>query len=534
MKSLGTWLLAGLIVFFSTAGAIRGQEDEIAEGKKLLEEEKYEDAIAKFESALKKEGKAYDARIGLSRCYFGMRDWDQANFHAVRGEKLNPKGVEACELTGITFRYIGEAKAENKEDPSADWEQAVESFRRASELDSKNVGYCVQIGQISWNLGNFKASAEAYEKAATIDPKNITYVDFAAQCWVRAGDPDKALAAVDKAIAASPNMAALKVTRGNALAQQNKKSEAVKSFVDALSTKSESRDHIVPAAQAVWNVYFPDKNFADMATAYGAWAKAVPSDPESRWWYGYALNFAQRHDDALAEFREYDKLMGGNHPEGLYRIAESLAQKGDVEAAIESYAAAAKKPFRWTTDASHNPILQIEILGGRLFGDGKFDKSVKANETALGLVTDDNRRCTIRQNIGFLYREWGSAAKNDDGGEARAKELWTKSREHYDAAVKLLPKTDITGTQRAQIINDCGLMYHYYDVVDLDAALKLYRAALESDPKFGDAILNVGRAFIRLGKFQDAIDILEKGEADRVDIQMELRNAKAKLAKEKK
>lgn len=534
MKSLGTWLLAGMIVFISTAGAVRGQEDEIAEGKKLLEEEKFEDAIAKFESALKKEGKAYDARVGLARCYFGLRDWDQANFHAVRGEKLNPKGVEACELTGITFRYIGEVKAENKEDPSADWEQAIESFRRASDLDPKNVGYCVHIGQLGWNLGNFKVSAEAYEKAAAIDPKNITYVDFAAQCWVRAGDPDKALASIEKAIAANPNIPALKTTRGNALAQQNKKAEAVKAYLDALTTKSETRDHIVAAAQAIWNVYAADKNFAEMSAAYGTWAKAVPTEPESRWWNGFALNLVQRHDDALAEFREYDKLMGGNHPEGHYRIGETLAHKGDIDAAIESFTAAAKKPFQWSTDASHNPVLQIEILGGRLFNDGKFDKSVKANEAALQLVNDDNRRCTIRQNIGFLYREWGSAARNDEGGEKRAKELWTKSREHYDAAVKLLPKTDIRGTQRAQIINDCGLMYHYYDIADLDAALKLYRAALESDPKFGDAILNVGRAYIRLGKFQDAIDILEKGEPERVDIQMELRNAKAKLAKEKK
>lgn len=530
MKSLFLTFGIAFLFAFASVPALSAQTDEIAEGKKLLEEEKYDEAIKVFEGALKKEGKAFDARLGLARAYLGSGDVETANFHAVKAEKLNTKSAEACELTGLTFRKIGEQKAANQEDPSADFEQAVDSFGRALANDPKNVTYAVQMGQIHWNLGNFKAAGEDYEKAASIEPANTQHINFASQCYVQAGDTTRAFACVEKAIAEHPNVPMLRVVRAQAMIKANQKAEAADECVTALTTKCDTRDHILPGAQGIWNAFKDEKAWAEAVKRYEAWAAKMPQESEAFWWLGYCRMQAGDAEKAVEAYTAFDKLIGPESPEGLFRLGEALTAKGDYEKACESLVKASKKTFNWSNDASHNPMFKLEEIGGVLFNNNKLEQSVMVNEKYVLPNCPASRKPYILQNVGFLYREWGTNIQNGEGGKQKAMELWKKSRDAYEAAVAAMAGQDMPATSKAQIENDCGLMYHYH-FEDLDGAMKHYKKALAYDPNFGDVILNVGRVYNRLGKYQDAIDILEKGPKDRVDIQMELRNAKRKLEK---
>lgn len=79
-------------------------------------------------------------------------------------------------------------------------------------------------------------------------------------------------------------------------------------------------------------------------------ARAQPADPEARRAYGEALFDDGHYEEALAEFREADRL-APNQAETLTRIGDALLELGELGECEEAYAAAL------TADAQHTPAL---------------------------------------------------------------------------------------------------------------------------------------------------------------------------------
>ena len=530
-RSFAYFVVAFLVVG-SICGTASGQ-DVLAEAQKLLDEGKFQEAADKFSAGLKVEGKAIEARIGLARAYIGLEEFETANFHAVKAEKLDPKNAVACEMAGLTFRRIGDNKLAAQEDPRADFEYAAESFTRARAADPKSVVYCVNLGYLYFQLSKFADAAKAFEAAAENDPKNIQHYMDAAQCWGRAENGDAATKIVDKAIALNPENTSLRLSKGNALLAAGKKGDAADAFAEALMAKTEKKDHIVPAAQGIWRSFFEEKNFAAMESRFQQWVKARPEEPEALWWLGFVQMKGEKAEDALETFQRYDKLTGAKLGEGPFRIGEAEAALGKWEEAAKSYVTAWERGGNWGgNDPSHSPIFQLDALSGQLFAKNDFENAVLVCEKFLLPICPEGRKFQIYQNAGFFCREWGTAIQRSD--KDKALQVWKKGTNFYEKSCETMEKADaITPTNKAQIVNDTGLMYHYH-FEDYDKAMKFYKKALAFDPNFGDAMLNIGRVYNRLGKYQDAIDVLEKGPKERADIQMELRQARQKLEKEKK
>lgn len=62
--------------------------------------------------------------------------------------------------------------------------------------------------------------------------------------------------------------------------------------------------------------------------------------------------------------------------------------------------------------------------------------------------------------------------------------------------------------QSAEQFYDIGVEFHHTG--QIDAAIQSYQNAIQRDPRFDSAYINLGLAFIQLGQLEDAKDVLQQ------------------------
>ncbi|MBF2050735.1 MAG: tetratricopeptide repeat protein [Elainella sp. C42_A2020_010] len=62
--------------------------------------------------------------------------------------------------------------------------------------------------------------------------------------------------------------------------------------------------------------------------------------------------------------------------------------------------------------------------------------------------------------------------------------------------------------QSAEQFYDIGVEFHHTG--QIDAAIRAYQNAIQRDPRFDSAYINLGLAFIQLGQLEDAKDVLQQ------------------------
>ncbi|HGY92661.1 MAG TPA: tetratricopeptide repeat protein [Planctomycetes bacterium] len=517
-------IIASVIVLASSLVA-RGQDD-LASAKKLLERKQWDKAIEVYEKLLEEGTSVLECRIGLCQAWLGKQDPDTASFHAVKAEKADPKSIEAARLVGWCFLLKGQAKAAQQSDPTADYEQAILSYRRCTELEPKNAEHWANLGWLHQQLGQYDEAVAAYEKAASLDAGNLNYTYSVALNALNASnaatDPAKKKSLKEKAAAwASKGMKAAKKNPGflaplaNILNAAGHSNEAAEAYLEVLLAKSGDPNVKGPAAQGLWGVYGPAGRWDELIGAYEKWASAEPKNYLPSWWKGYAQLSAKRFKDAVATWKKVDKLSGGQWAQAWHYLGVALRGAGQMEEAARQLARAAKSNYPWQ-NPQDSPQFYLELLAGEAFQAGKLDLAVKIIEQDLLPVIKQDRKIWVLNNLGLFRRDLG-VAQERQGLKTAARKSYEAAKKAYKDAVQLIPKhPEMTATQKAQLLNDYGLMYQYH-FDDYKTALKNYLAALELDPNLPDACLNVGRIYMQLGKLKEALEVLKRG-GDRGDI----------------
>ena len=119
-------------------------DEDIREGERLLNEYDYKGALSRFDKA-------------------------------VKNAPNDPRG------------YFGKAEAAMGEQ-KASVDQILEWYRKAVELDKKNVFYITTLGSFCLEVGKFNEAVEFYNKATEIDEENapLYFSEFAIGYYMRA------------------------------------------------------------------------------------------------------------------------------------------------------------------------------------------------------------------------------------------------------------------------------------------------------------------------------------------------------------
>jgi tetratricopeptide (TPR) repeat protein len=191
-----------------TAGAkglrVDGQGQSLLDqGNALLQDGKFDEALAAFEQFSAKYPEIYAARLNIATAYLKMGDLDRAEseFRGVLDKAAQGQGAAAMdkETSMRALSGLGELALKR-----GDFAAAQESFRKALEISPEDAAAAYNVGEIFFSNQKIDEAITYFELATKIKkdwPKAYYRLGFA---YLNKGDYDKALENLGKFIELDP------------------------------------------------------------------------------------------------------------------------------------------------------------------------------------------------------------------------------------------------------------------------------------------------------------------------------------------
>ena len=236
--------------------------------------------------------------------------------------------------------------------------------------------------------------------------------------------------------------------------------------------------------EAQWAMYtsINDKTWADKAMASTAMAtKLEPNRPAVRYAAGITLFRSGRYEEAKQELEKAIALQP-TAEEATRLLGRVLMRQHKIDEGLAQFnKALAIRP---------NSVMLHTEMGLALFNEGRYKEALDAFEKAVSLAPNSARALSQ-----------AGAAAQAMGDDARALSFFERANN-----IQARPET----------LSNMGTIY--YDQGNFDQAAKMYEAALAIRPLGAITHRNLGDAYTRLGKKEDAFKAytkaIEQGQAE--------------------
>jgi tetratricopeptide (TPR) repeat protein len=207
---------------------------------------KYEDARSHLEAALHANPADDNAVLMLAKDLISLNDFRGAADRLQQLAKRQPDNQEVWYLLGKVYMKLSEqalAKM-NTIDPDSvlvhemsgeimegmkNYDGALVEYKKAVEMAPTRAGTHYMLGNVYYQLSAWDAAIEEFEAELRNDPSNCKAEALIGNILLeQRREDDKALTAVDKALALCPNLSQAHTDRGRALLKLNRPEEAVK------------------------------------------------------------------------------------------------------------------------------------------------------------------------------------------------------------------------------------------------------------------------------------------------------------------
>ncbi len=270
------------------------------------------------------------------------------------------------------------------------YEEAIEAYEKAIELDPKNDFSWVSKGISLWQLKRYEEAIEAYEKAIELNPKN----DFP---WVNKGISlseltryEEAIEAYEKAIEINPKNAYAWINKGINLSELTRYEEAIEAHEKAIE--------INPKNAYAWiNKGVGLRQLKRYKEAIEAYEKAIEINPEE------ALGYSNLGElfFYLGNIKDASKNAKDAH-ERNKNLVSALTLQGRINIEEKDYADASESFKRAISLDIGNPKHFLwEAYASYLNAKFSFDlKSEKYQEELIGIIRNLERANLITEKHG--------------------------------------------------------------------------------------------------------------------------------------
>ena len=155
-------------------------------GVALLEQFRYEEAVASFQKALALGPSLGVVRANLAIALFNAQRVEEARKEALEAGRLLPALAQAHYTRGLAARSAG------------DIEEARAAFSRVVEIDPADVGAHVNLGQILMQERRYPEAAAEFKAALDTEPFSSTAAYNLGLALARAGRAEESQAAMDR------------------------------------------------------------------------------------------------------------------------------------------------------------------------------------------------------------------------------------------------------------------------------------------------------------------------------------------------
>jgi len=349
-RRLSVMLLTGIFSYAALAQPSKSATDYFNEGKRFMDEKKYEDAYIAFKNAVAKDANYKEALYEAGWCANELEKYNDAVKFLLKAKGLEASNKKVLFELGYAYKHLDKT------------EEAASSFKKLLDIDPS-------YSEASMYLGDIYYVKEDYSNALTYYKKYLENEDADNDYYYKAGwccnDLEKYQQAIDYLNKYFPEESDDKAKKFAEIGYANYKLENAQAAVDAYKKSLTERPDYGTALRGLADVYNellkqnPDAiNYYEMAVQKDAdnskrcyyklgWlyndedrysdavtmlSKAVqykPNDEDNRVELGYAYYKLKKYDDALLQLKKAVELDGksklGYYYQGLCYI--DLKQK---------------------------------------------------------------------------------------------------------------------------------------------------------------------------------------------------------------
>ncbi|HWQ67945.1 MAG TPA: tetratricopeptide repeat protein [Methanospirillum sp.] len=271
-------------------------------GNLSYQQEKYDDAIKAFKSAIEEDPKDVQAWFKLGSAYLQTGDAPNAYLAYENATILDPKNGDAYANMGLLLLFTL-VPPQPKE--------ALKSLENATELIPDDAGIRINKGIAHFLLKEYDSAITEFEAAIEKQANNDRGYYWLGNAKSDSGSLDEGLAAYTKAVEINPEFKDAWFAKGSVEAYQQKNEEAEKSFDKVLGIKGDYAEPFRSAeandAEVWYNKGVIKYNLDVLSEAETAFDKAIELNPAQHraYYYKGLISFAK--DDMPAAQAALDK-----------------------------------------------------------------------------------------------------------------------------------------------------------------------------------------------------------------------------------
>ena len=465
-------------------------------------------AIEQYEQIVKIEPSNVDDHLLLGRLYRLNNDLQKAESEFKTAVKLQPDSEEAVTTLAYLYNEEGDATRAVQTlsavpdvgrsakmysalgytyEQQKQYKEAINSYRRAIELDRDNLDAIRGLAENLMNDGQTDAALEQYKIIADANPEDAQTYLHMAEIYRKSGKFDLALENLKKAESMVQDSIEVPYNMAAVYQAQGRFDEAVQTLQDLLK-KTEKPDNSYTQGERNNRAVFLER----LGTVYRDQGK---------------------YPEAVEVFRKMIALGDDNAVRGYQQVIDTYREAKQWQQAT---AAAKEAVQKMPGDRG----LQM-VYAAQLADSGQPDKALAEVQSLLKNKPEDRDVYITLAQMNTRLKRWDDAQHALD----KAEQLSTKPddkeyvyflrgstlerQKKYDQAEEMFRKVLANDPQNSMTLNYLGYMLADRGV-KLEEALGLIKKAVELEPSNGAYLDSLGWAYYRLGKYDQAEEQLVK------------------------
>ena len=385
---------------------------------------------------------------------------------------------------------------------------AAENANAAEKERQKKVQDLLQQGAAAFNAGRYTEARKDFEQAANLDPGNANALAYAGLSYLREDptNPTNVQKAVDlsnKAIDKNPDFWLPHRTLGEIYDSRKLADDAMKEYSIAARLNPNDVDTLF----ALGKLQYRAKQFPEAEKSFDACVRLRPDFTSAHFNKGMSLVQTGDASKAIEAFKSAIATKK-DFPDAYYMLGSLLGNKGDSTGAIDN--------FRLAVQYSPNNPGFLRELGTAYMTQGDFANAEASYSKALALQPDN---AVANYNMASVKIKLGKAeealpfaqkaqATDDSAANAYILGLANEKLGNMDDAIKYYGLAVQKDPKFAPALINLGAIYDSKGMAD--QALSCLQPAVEIAPESYEAHNNLGNVFLHKQQFQDSIAQLTK------------------------
>ncbi len=269
-----------LLVFSSLFPSAK---DDYKEGLILLKAKRYNEAILKFKSSIKKNLYYKESYNKLGEIYYEIKDYKSSIKFLKKAIDLDPFYTDAIINLGLAYESDGQAN------------NAISLWKKAIKNDPVNEEFHYNLANCFYKKGQILDAIKEYKKVVEIEPSYFMAYIKLGDIYKEKKEKDKAINFYEDAKTRNPKSPIPYISLGNFYYELGETDKAIWEYNKAISREPNSID----AINCLGRIYLEKKDYEKAEKFYKKLNALVQQDPFFKYSLGLVYELSGMHEDAL-------------------------------------------------------------------------------------------------------------------------------------------------------------------------------------------------------------------------------------------